>query len=722
MDKRIVSLVNDATIGLQGDPELRLDVQSELSSHLESAVQKGCAEGKGVEESVEEALQTFGSPLELAGEILDANLRRLRLRALARLAVQVLLLPLALILSVFQGVKVYHDFHEYGLYTSQITWKEYPDIDTDIIEGQEIQKESISVVIFRKALEHFKLPYGDYKFVINETNEMPLQRPSQEMPAIATDHPDNKIFWGYYATQYIHGDRPEIVDIAEHGKLIDPENALYNYMLAYHYLRLAYRFDLPDGTRPILKDKRLFLLGVEELKQAEDKKGIYVYRAAMMEKRFQLMGKAENYADHLRYLAFYEQEFYGDLTIYVALARQYETILYYVTEMGRNDLVEVPLLLPVHLSRQLASSADFPLQILSARAIANKGGSEVADLAERTGHKEIAEKLRENEELFKLSIPHEERSSLPVWEQSLRSGGIIVKSWASYYPWYPYIQYQAKIFTKEKLAPSRNLDYLLFDRIMFSVMQVILLALLVWSSICWGIWALTQRKRRGAGLLLLPPALVAARIAILGILLPLALYLLYTLLPAINGRNVNIYFVGNRMLVEFSLISLVILAAPVIIATHYLHSRFSILQLPIPPMAFRWKVYLTSLLFLLLPLPIYYGLQWIKTFAGENEYYIFAGIVILLFIVALLFLYIKLRPHAQYFGILYRSLLPVYALALLLIAAVTQPYISYREAQLVAAEHLVLPKTADMQPPIERMILEQIKSNFIAAEKKETDD
>jgi len=67
LDERLKKLAEEATAGLQADPELRLDVQHELQSHLERSAETFREEGCNEEESLEQAAKVFGTPLELAG-------------------------------------------------------------------------------------------------------------------------------------------------------------------------------------------------------------------------------------------------------------------------------------------------------------------------------------------------------------------------------------------------------------------------------------------------------------------------------------------------------------------------------------------------------------------------------------------------------------------------------------------------------------------------------
>lgn len=103
MDERITQFVEDVTGGLAADRELRLDVQHELTDHLERTAEAFREEGMDDAASTAQALKVFGAPVEIAGELLEANKRRMHWRALLRLALQAVAIPAAIIVAVLLG-------------------------------------------------------------------------------------------------------------------------------------------------------------------------------------------------------------------------------------------------------------------------------------------------------------------------------------------------------------------------------------------------------------------------------------------------------------------------------------------------------------------------------------------------------------------------------------------------------------------------------------------
>ncbi|MEZ5327537.1 MAG: hypothetical protein R3F19_21005 [Verrucomicrobiales bacterium] len=96
-DPRIAEFLNQCTKGLNVDPELRIQTQRELRSHLESRM----AEQADDEDPVRAALQAMGPVVEIAGPLQTENVQRMKARALARLAVRAVLIPAALLVSLW---------------------------------------------------------------------------------------------------------------------------------------------------------------------------------------------------------------------------------------------------------------------------------------------------------------------------------------------------------------------------------------------------------------------------------------------------------------------------------------------------------------------------------------------------------------------------------------------------------------------------------------------
>jgi len=98
--RRSDEFVQAATAGLKHDPELRLDVQAELRSHLAERQREAEANGLTPAAAEEEGIRAMGAPAELAAALQNSNQQRMRLRARLRFVAQWLLAPVAILVAV----------------------------------------------------------------------------------------------------------------------------------------------------------------------------------------------------------------------------------------------------------------------------------------------------------------------------------------------------------------------------------------------------------------------------------------------------------------------------------------------------------------------------------------------------------------------------------------------------------------------------------------------
>ncbi len=98
-------LVDQATEGLKGDHELLLDVQQELLGHLEESAGELAADPAVTpDEVVTQAEAHFGSPVEVADQLFEANRHRMSRRHVARILICWLLIPVMLLAGLALGV------------------------------------------------------------------------------------------------------------------------------------------------------------------------------------------------------------------------------------------------------------------------------------------------------------------------------------------------------------------------------------------------------------------------------------------------------------------------------------------------------------------------------------------------------------------------------------------------------------------------------------------
>ncbi len=104
-DTPFQKLVDQATEGLKGDHELHLDVQQELLGHLEESAAVLAADPTVTPDEVVVQVEAhFGSPVEVADQLFDANRQRMSRRNIARVLICWLLIPVMLVAGLALGV------------------------------------------------------------------------------------------------------------------------------------------------------------------------------------------------------------------------------------------------------------------------------------------------------------------------------------------------------------------------------------------------------------------------------------------------------------------------------------------------------------------------------------------------------------------------------------------------------------------------------------------
>ncbi|MCC7408009.1 MAG: hypothetical protein IT442_08055 [Phycisphaeraceae bacterium] len=98
-------LIARATAKLSMDGELKLEIGRELRGHLEDSAAEYEAGSYTAERAAEEAVKHLGDPEELAQELWRANRGRLRVRAVAKWAAQILLVPAAVVVAMWVLVR-----------------------------------------------------------------------------------------------------------------------------------------------------------------------------------------------------------------------------------------------------------------------------------------------------------------------------------------------------------------------------------------------------------------------------------------------------------------------------------------------------------------------------------------------------------------------------------------------------------------------------------------
>lgn len=274
-DARFEKFIDEVTTGLQADPELRLQVAAELADHLDETARQFDAEGESAEESAEHACRAFGSPIDIAGDLLEANRLRLRWRARLRLAVRAVLIPISLLVALLIGYS--------GLIRVLQIYSQMYTMDVDETTAAEVNFiQSLPSI----PLSH--IPTPENARFLKET--APANRAHfRDIWLAHRGKTDGRLYLGRYLVYSPLIEKPELIasDLQEAMRL-DPQNALYPYQLALIHLNRGIS-EIPNSDPKLfyhyytIADRKAFNRGIEDIRMALQKPMMTDYGAEDME-------------------------------------------------------------------------------------------------------------------------------------------------------------------------------------------------------------------------------------------------------------------------------------------------------------------------------------------------------------------------------------------------------------------------------------------------------
>jgi hypothetical protein len=240
--------------------------------------------------------------------------------------------------------------------------------------------------------------------------------------------------------------------------------------------------------------------------------------------------------------------------------------------------------------------------------------------------------------------------------------------------------------TLQELTPGRMHEHVLMEEVAADVIALLLTLAMLGAMLQGKVWLFHLRRASAVPILLMAPARVLLRAVLLGTLLPMLIYWVYSRLPVIGGREYGWLYMWPRFSAELLLLAIILLWLPAHLLRKYIRKRCDDLGVDMPDAhaerAVAWKVRGTGLLaFILLAIVISALSQGV---AISDDHGIFLFIIVLslaLLIFALLFAHQRRREFGLYYGTLARSLAPVYAWSVIIIMFVAQPFLLYNEAK-----------------------------------------
>lgn len=702
MDERISTLVTQVTAGLRADPELCLDVQAEVTRHLEDTVAQYEADGKGSEESVNEALQVFGSPLELADTIQQANARRMRLRARLRLAVNALLIPVALLVALllcgWQMRRVSSIYNYFRLMVGLSS-----DIPVHVITPN----PSLVAMYIGRLLQFPAKSLGTSHGFNNGIesagyNNQTLPGYANKLRILWEQHrhdPDGYSYFAYY-TNYLNPERgikdKVFEDDMRLGEKIEPNNALYNYKLAHYYLSfgLVSRDEKAhkkgEQITDDLLDQRMMELGISEFKRGLAKPYLKSYHGAMLKKRLALLPAPRFSEDYIQRECSIYAEFLPEMSGQRTLARQLSGCMRILAAQGRLNEVAPLLNAWKPFGRQyFGSGQDTIIQLLVGNVNVKLLAKSAAEVETQLGQAQRGiQTLAELQRFCKPMTDYHNRinqkfdyTTLPSYQHGSLITILLMKdTWND--------------LTLRDLSPLRNAEQALWMEMALTFITILILFAVLWATYRWLTVLLTTRSGVVSPLLLLPTRNEFIQIVGYGVLLPLIAYAVYYAIPFLSRRNYGMLAPGMSLQQwgEWLVMTVVLLALPAGLATHFIRRRCRALGVPTTNV---WQEYRHKLImgaFFIAAAGCLYGVYfcWMHLVEDWTPVIFFVSLVLLGADIVGIVIYMHRTVSGFLFfdGTIARSLIPVYALVILLISC-AHPYLLYQETYWFTQDRII---------------------------------
>lgn len=595
-----------------------------------------------------------------------------------------ILVLVSVVLAVWLG------WHYFGERSSIVT-------NLDIL-GADVSEEGLNVTAWSQlSVENQFLLFGD---TTRKTR-------SDQERAIWEKDPENKIYYANYLRILVGDYQKEDSGISfdylekevRRGEELDPDNAFYNYILAAVLFKRGAEWEskLNKDEEWIIKDKVLIDSAIAELNKAANKPFYRRYLSEFLESRLALFPETRRLEDRISKVVYLASIPLGDLGLIRDL---FKAIPFYVdveiNEMPEDDATELLDAWQEFLKKAIPDAWSL-IDVLVLSTIANMAGGEgddsgafgkVADVYEEMGKPEdanstrlLAKKIGEpkkNWDAVRESKKVEEMErDLIFWKGSILARMLL-----------PVL---GEPVTEEMLRPGRQADRIVIEQFNLSCILCYFVVAIIGNLILFMVCQ-SASKGRTAPLLLLPSWRIALETLGLAILLPMFLYFAFTRWSGLSSFENGIED-WRLLFLELGLLDVSFLAASTLLSASYIRKLCQAIDIPIPKPAKSLLIKLCWGGMGILCLCCAASKQ-IFGHQGDLEtgLYLFGigmgliicGVGIAVFIKGCM----SRNTYGLYYGTLARSLMPVYACAIILIAVIGLPWLQKEESALLNKDPL----------------------------------
>lgn len=500
---RIDETLDGCVQPLRRDPEIALDVRRELAGHLEEHLDAGMGE--------EEALRRFGDPEEIGAGLFQANFKRLKLRAKIRLAVMILAVP-AVIGALFFSIN-------FRFWTGVEQWLDAQWTEpTPLIQGVHSFAAIFSRGGQRLSPEDAILVYGDRSRGATAN----LSAEANAQFAIMELDPGSRVFRAHAILALLADDSADkrsfqIAEV-EKARAFEPENALYDFLLAALLLKNALEFPGTDEEPFQIRDRALLDRAMALFRTGLGKPYCRTYIREMAEKRNAVIHRRiTDFASAVERIRIQSQIPLPYLNLYRSLGKVLPFYGELLNAEGNRPDGEFFLNAWKPFVRHIVKEENVLAGILVANSIVGQQS--------RFARLPVPEERQR--ELDQARVPIEKwcsRQTPPGYFQGAGFLGSLLL---------PAVYTKTEACPQSMFTPGRRLDYLFANGVMLQLLNMLGCFILCWYAIGM-LWALLRGR---PGFLLTFSRRDGVRIAVWGVLVPVALFFVLMELTPLGGRS-----------------------------------------------------------------------------------------------------------------------------------------------------------------------------------------
>lgn len=561
------ALINRLTDRLQVDPELRMDVARELRCHLEDSAAEFRRAGQDVDEAAASAAKALGDPEELAGQLWQANRRRVRIRGLLRWAARIALAPAAAAVILALVVAM-------------------------VGRGCSYVRPKPSVLAIGG-------PTPEQRFILH--GDPAATDPIAKARSISDRWPDNPVYYANYVVELtarggffdregkIKPERlDELLAVLEEGERIDPDNAFYNFKKAGILAQASSRLH-EDTSRDYYKkplhglwwrkhpwrieihDKQFFERALAELRRGLGKKTATGRMVEMARVRLAQLPEPRGVSDVIGRLM--PQAQVATRINHRApehhLARALSAGAIGLAEEGKAAEAEEMVEAGLRMGGMIGGHGESLMEVLIGNRIVMRTLAHARHAYLELGRDDQA---HEAGEAFEEEV---------AYYQRLRGGGPPADKgpgaglyWAAFGPCLPGL--------KRDFAPIRSAEKYFFTELAL----LWLLCVLAGMGLVAGLVTLVSlaiRRGDGRAVLLFVGWRRIGRICLLGLVAPVAAYFLYAWVLTGRDGQFGLNYTAGKTMLEYTIVILAVLVLVTRLSYSAIRARAEEIGMPVPP-------------------------------------------------------------------------------------------------------------------------------------------